>query len=114
MVRGLGTDGAEAGADLSEGGEQGESGQRGQATQSAAFDWGNPLQIVVTRLGTPLATASRVYSFPTWQHECHIAKVDYPLSDVISWKKIGFRQKTQKLYWRKHGTLSAKIPPNAK
>ena len=28
----------------------------------------------VAQLRTPLATASRVYSFTTWQHECHIAK----------------------------------------
>ena len=29
-------------------------------------------------------------------------------------KKIEFGRKTSKLYWRKHGTSSAKIPPNAK
>ena len=33
-----------------------------------------PPRIVAARLRTPLATASRVYSFPTWQHECHMAK----------------------------------------
>ena len=44
--------------------------------QSAAFDSGNPPIIVVAQLRTPLATAIHVYSFPTWQHECHIAKLN--------------------------------------
>ena len=34
----------------------------------------SPPIIVVAQLRTPLATASRVYSFPTRRHEYHIAK----------------------------------------
>ena len=34
---------------------------------------GTPPIIVVAQLRTPLDTATRVYSFPTWHHKCHIA-----------------------------------------
>ena len=52
--------------------------------KSAAFNWGGtPPIIVVAQLRTPLATASRVCSFPTWQHECHIAKFNSFMSGWV-------------------------------
>ena len=39
--------------------------------------------ITVKRSQTPLATASRLNSFPTWQHECHVAKFNSFLVKLI-------------------------------